>query len=92
MTILTEERKVDIMTIRDIRDCLFEVREQEQEINIEELCEIIGLWNRYKSIDNKIDELYDEDINTEFIRGWQKEKAETLNMIREYKCNEICII
>ena len=74
------------MTIRDIRDCLFEVKEQDQEINIEELCEIIGLWNRYKSIDNKIDELYDESISTEFIRGWQKEKAETLDMIRKYKC------
>ena len=74
------------MTIRDIRDCLFEVRNQDQEITIEDLCEIMGLWNRYNGIDKKIDELYDENISTEFIRGWQKEKSETLNMIRSYEC------
>ena len=74
------------MTIRDIRDCLFEVRNQDQEITIEDLCEIMSLWNRYNGIDKKIDELYDENISTEFIRGWQKEKAETLDMIRKYKC------
>lgn len=73
------------MTIRDLRDCLFEVKEQDQEINIEDLCELMGLWNRYNGIDKKIDEMYDENINNEFIRGWQKEKTETLNLIRTYK-------
>ena len=82
-------QEVDVMTIRDIRDCLFEVRNQDQEITIEDLCEIMGLWNRYNGIDKKIDELYDENISTEFIRGWQKEKAETLNMIRNYECKQI---
>ena len=46
----------------------------------------MGLWNRYNGIDKKIDELYDENISTEFIYGWQKEKSETLNMIINYKC------
>ena len=73
------------MTIKDLRDCLFEVREQEQEIDFEEVGRIMSLWDRYKSIDRKIDELTDESINPEFIRGWQKEKAETLNLIRNYK-------
>ena len=73
------------MTIKDLRDCLFEVREQEQEIDFEEVGRIMSLWDRYKSIDRKIDELTDEGINPEFIRGWQKEKAETLNLIRNYK-------
>lgn len=73
------------MTIRELRDCLFEVRDQDQEIDFEEVGRIMGLWDRYKSIDRKIDELTDEGINHEFIRGWQKEKAETLNLIRNYK-------
>lgn len=73
------------MTIRDLRDCLFEVREQDQEINIEDICEIAGLWNRYKGIDAKIDQLVDDNVSSEFIKGWQKEKTETLNLIRNYK-------
>lgn len=73
------------MTIRDLRDCLFEVKEQEQEIDIEDIGGLIGLWNRYNDIDRKIDELIDENISPEFIRGWQKEKAETLNLVRNYK-------
>ena len=33
------------MTIRDIRDCLFEVRNQDQEITIEDLCEqVVGKY------------------------------------------------
>ena len=73
------------MTIRELRDCLFEVREQDQEINVEDICKIIGLWDRYKGIDRKVDELIDGNVSHEFIRGWQKEKAETLNVIRNYK-------
>lgn len=73
------------MTIRDLRNCLFEVRDQDQEIDFEEVGRIMSLWDRYESIDRKIDELTDEEINPEFIRGWQKEKVETLNLIRNYK-------
>lgn len=73
------------MTIRDLRDCLFEVREQEQEIDVDDICKLMGLWDRYKGIDNKIDQLVDEKMNLTFIIGWQKEKAETLNLIRNYK-------
>ena len=73
------------MTIRDLRNCLFEVRDQDQEIDFEEVGRIMSLWDRYESIDKKIDELTDEEINPEFIRGWQKEKTETLNLIRNYK-------
>lgn len=72
------------MTIRELRDCLFEVREQDQEISIDDICSLIGLWERYKGIDNKIDQLIDEKINYTFIKGWQKEKAETLNLVRNY--------
>ena len=73
------------MTLRDLRDCLFEVREQEQEIDIDDICKLMGLWDRYKGIDRKIDDLLDDEISLEFIKGWQKEKAETLNLIRSYK-------
>lgn len=76
------------MTFRDLRGCLFEIREQDQEINIDDICRIIGLWERYKGIDNKIDQLIDENINPTFIMGWQKEKAETLNLIRNYKTQQ----
>ena len=73
------------MTIRDLRDCLFEIKEQDQEVDIDDIGKIIGLWERYKGIDNKIDQLTEEKINPTFIMGWQKEKAETLSLIRNYK-------
>ena len=73
------------MTITDLRDCLFEIRDQDQEIDIDDIASIMGLWNRYKSIDSKIDHLIDEEISFKFISGWQRERADTLNEIRNYK-------
>ena len=73
------------MTIRELRDCLFNVREQDQEIDCEDIGRIMSLWERYKDIDRKVDELLDENISPKFIMGWQKEKAETLDLIRSYK-------
>ena len=73
------------MTIRDLRDCLFEVKEQDQEIDIDDIYKIVGLWNRYKGIDAKIDQLVDEKVSNDFIKGWQKEKADTYKLIRNYK-------
>ena len=67
------------MTIRDLRDCLFEIREQDQEIDIDDIGKIVSLWERYKGIDNKIEQLADEKISPKFIMGWQKEKAEQLH-------------
>ena len=72
------------MTIRELRDCLFEVREQDQEISYEDIGKIMSLWDRYKDIDRKVDELVNESINPKFIMGWQKEKTETLSLIRNY--------
>lgn len=73
------------MTVRDLRDCLFEVKDQEQEIDVKDIGKIMALWERYKDIDSKVDELIDENVSRSFIMGWQKEKAETLNLIRVYK-------
>lgn len=72
------------MTIRELRDCLFEIRNQEQEVDIDDICSIMGLWERYIGIDVKIDQLTDENISPKFIMGWQKEKTKTLNSIRNY--------
>lgn len=76
------------MTIRDLRDCLFEVENQDQEISIDDIGKVMGLWERYKGIDAKVDQLAEEKINPKFIMGWQKEKAETLNMIRNYQAKQ----
>ena len=74
------------MTIRDLRNCLFEVREQDQEIDIDDVGRLMGLWERSLSIEHKVDDLLDEQqVSMEFIKCWQKERAETLKEIRSYK-------
>ena len=74
------------MTIRDLRDALFEIKDQEQNIDIEDIGEIMGLWERYMGIEHKVDELLDEQqVSMEFIKGWQKEKSETINLLRNYR-------
>ena len=74
------------MTIRDLRDALFEIKDQEQNIDIEDIGEIMGLWERYMGIEHKVDELLDEQqVSMGFIKGWQKEKSETINLLRSYR-------
>lgn len=61
------------MTIREIREILFQVYNQDQEIEIEDIYQIVGLYNRAKSIENKIKELREEKTSETFINDtWQK--------------------
>lgn len=73
------------MTINDLIDCLFEVIDKEQEITTDDICEIVALWERCKGIDSKIVQLHNEKVSPGFISGWQKEKSNTLQLIRNYK-------
>lgn len=73
------------MTIRDLRDLLFNVANQDREISLEDINALIGLKNRYDGIEAKIDALENENsVSDEFIKGWIKEKKKAYDEIRNF--------
>ena len=77
------------MTIRELRnDILYEVKDQDQEVDIDDIMEIIRLWYGYKSTQFKITELKTENLSNDFILGWVRKAREEMKMIREYKANK----
>lgn len=77
------------MTIRELRnDILQEVKDQDQEICIDDVTKLISLWDRHKGIQYKIGELEKENTSKAFVLGWIEEDKKTVEMIREYKANQ----
>ena len=73
------------MTIRELIDILYEVENKDQEIEIEDVIELMSLWERHKSIQNKISQLTSERTSQNFILGWVKEGQRNMRLIREYE-------
>lgn len=73
------------MTIRELIDLLYEVENKDQEIEIEDVIELMSLWERHKRIQNKISQLTSERTCQNFILGWIKEGRRNMRLIREYE-------
>lgn len=75
------------MTIRELRnDILYEIENQDQEIEIEDIYKIIGLYNRAKLIEYKIIELKQEGrVSDNFILGWLDELHKANEEFKNYK-------
>lgn len=85
------------MTIRELRNEIFyRVKDQDQEIDIDDVIELIGLWNRHMGIRHKIvEEIAKEHISNhlssesaDFVLGRMRENEKCMEMIREYKANK----
>lgn len=75
------------MTVRELRDVLFEIRNQDQEIEIEDIYKLVGEYNRYLGCLRKAKE--NIEIPTVYL-GWSEEAKKSLEEIRNYcsKSNE----
>lgn len=78
------------MTVRDLRECLYEVTVQDQEISEDNVVELMMLWTKIQVVENKIEMIYEslkeDSPYPKKIIELRDDKHEILKEIKNYIC------
>lgn len=72
------------MTIQELSDCLFEVRNQDQEITLDDINVLMHMWERILSLDEKVYQLRVENMSKEYIDKWRVALNEQWDELRNF--------